>query len=89
MTKMNIDIDEEALTELMDLLDEDDKDHVVNLALQAAASRVRIALPALDRLSDLYRSGELDLDVLENAWRRKSHSSRTPAPSTGSTGSHP
>lgn len=88
MTKMNIDIDEEALTELMALLETDDTDKAVNLAVHAAAVRVRLAKPAHEELSELFASGALDLEVLERPWRKRRFSP-TPVHSTESSGSRP
>ncbi|PKK16286.1 MAG: hypothetical protein BUE48_000440 [Thermomonospora sp. CIF 1] len=88
MTRMNIDIDEEALAELMELLETDDRDKAVNLAVQATAVRVRLAKPAQRELAELFASGALDLEALEQPWRQR-HSSRTPAHSTDSTESLP
>jgi Arc/MetJ family transcription regulator len=69
MTKMLIDIDEDALATAADLLGTKTKKDTVNTALREAADRLR-RLEALQQLSDAAKAGEFD-ELLDKANYRR------------------
>jgi Arc/MetJ family transcription regulator len=69
MTKVLIDVDDDALSEASTLLGTKTKKDTVNLALRETAQRLRRA-EALTRLAELGESGAFD-DLLDKATYRR------------------
>ncbi|HEY9474493.1 MAG TPA: type II toxin-antitoxin system VapB family antitoxin [Mycobacteriales bacterium] len=69
MTKVLIDIDDDALAEASDLLGTKTKKDTVNAALRETAQRLRRA-DALARLTELGKSGAFDDLLDKTAYRR-------------------
>jgi Arc/MetJ family transcription regulator len=69
MTKMLIDIDDEALAKASELLGTKTKKDTVNTALRETAERLR-RLEALEKLSEAARAGEFDELLDKKNYRR-------------------
>lgn len=70
MTKLLVDVDDEALEAAAAILGTKTKKDTINVALNEVSARLR-RLEAFRELCSLAQSGRLDFEAMEDAWRRR------------------